>query len=232
MADNLVVMVSIATALMLILLLVYLQRLLRVTIADFWENESIETPLTIGLGLVFFAILLSFINIGIVQDPIPLSINVTGAIIPLFISIYIITSKRVNLVAALASILIVTPTAFLVTSVSSEAITVNIVLWLLPVAVSGVLGYFWAKNKEQLSSASLAYFAASMGMFIGGDLARIPTFVSAGGHSLILGGSGLMDFVFLAGPFSIAVLWVMYGTWTLLKKKSTFRNLIPGHGLQ
>jgi uncharacterized membrane protein len=222
-------MVSIATALMLIILLIYLQRLLRVSIADFWENESIETPLLLGLGLVFIAILLSFINIGIIDDPIPLSINITGALIPLAISIYIIASKRVNFIPALASILIVTPVAYFLASITSKAISIDTVLWFLPVAVSGVLGYFWAKDKESLSSASLTYLAASMGMLIGGDLARIPTFISVGGQSLILGGGGLMDFVFLAGPFSIAMLWSVQGIWAFLKKHRV-QTLIPKRG--
>lgn len=80
MADNIVFIVTIATSLMLILLLFYMQRLLRTSIVDIWETESIETPIVLAIGLVVLAIILSFMNIGIVSSPIPISMNCHGTV--------------------------------------------------------------------------------------------------------------------------------------------------------
>jgi uncharacterized membrane protein len=225
MADNIAFIVTIATSLMLILLLFYMQRLLRTSIVDLWETESIETPIALAIGLVVLAIILSFINIGIVSSPIPISMNVTGLLIPLAFSIYIVLSKKVKAKAALVSILTVCAITFPLASVTMSDISIGVPLWFIPVSVSAILGYFLAREREMMSAASLAYLSASIGMLVGGDLVNIPRFISSGGSSLTLGGNGLMDFVFLAGPFSIALLWGAQGALTVIKKRHEFRTL-------
>jgi len=225
MADNIVFIVTIATSLMLILLLFYMQRLLRTSIVDLWETESIETPIALAIGLVVLAIILSLINIGVVSSPIPISMNVTGLLIPLAFSIYIVLSKKVKAKVALVSILTVSAITFPLASVTMSNISIGVPLWFIPVSVSAILGYFLAREREMMSAASLAYLSASIGMLVGGDLVNIPRFISSGGSSLTLGGNGLMDFVFLAGPFSIALLWGAQGALTVIKKRHEFRTL-------
>jgi uncharacterized membrane protein len=225
MADNIVFIVTIATSLMLILLLFYMQRLLRTSIVDLWETESIETPIALAIGLVVLAIILSLINIGVVSSPIPISMNVTGLLIPLAFSIYIVLSKKVKAKVALVSILTVSAITFPLASVTMNNISIGVPLWFIPVSVSAILGYFLAREREMMSAASLAYLSASIGMLVGGDLVNIPRFISSGGSSLTLGGNGLMDFVFLAGPFSIALLWGAQGALTVIKKRHEFRTL-------
>lgn len=225
MAENLVIVVSIATALMIILLFLYLQRLLRTLIVEFWETESIETPVTMAIGLVFLAIMLSFIDIRIVDSPIPISMNVTGSLIPIVLCTYILVSKRVRLKAAFASIFGVTAITYPFSTIAQEGISIEVALWFIPLFASAILAYIFAGNRDLISSASIAYLSASIGMLIGGDLVNIPRFISSGGSSLTLGGNGLMDFVFLAGPFSIALLWGAQGALMVIKKRHEFRTL-------
>lgn len=230
MANDIVLMMSIAVSLMIIALLFYVDRIFRVSVSDFWETEAIETPITLALGLVILAIILSMINIGIVSSPIPIDMNVTGVLIPLVVSVYIVLSRRVKARSALFSIITVSAITFPLAYVTMNGISIAIFLWLLPVSISALLGYLLGKTKEPMSVASLAYLSASMGMLIGGDLANIPNFISSGGSSLVLGAGGLMDFVFLAGPFSVAILWGVLGAWMTIKKRTRFRFIVPKRG--
>lgn len=207
MANNIAMLIAVTFALILLFMFLYIQRLLSNSVMDMWESESPEAPYVYAAGLVLGAIVLSLFSLRIIEDPLVVSINITGFLVPISVAIYIVMFRKVTALAALSSIVFVAAVAFLVTNVTSGAIVIEFPWWLGPVAVAAICGHYGAKDDNPLSSAALAYLGASMGVLVGGDLAKIPEFVARGGDYLVLGGGGMLDFVFLLGVFAVAALW-------------------------
>lgn len=228
MVDNVALMVTVAVASVMLIMFLYLQRLLRSSIMEMWESESLELPYVYAGGLVLAAIVFSFFSLRIIDSPLIVSVNITGLLAPVVVSVSILLLRKVKALAALASVAMVAIAAFLVTSVSSDSIFIEFPRWLAPVAVATVCGHFTAKDKEPVSRWALAYVAGSMGVLIGGDLAKIPEFVGKGGDYLVLGGGGLLDFVFLIGIFSIAALWAAEGAAAYIRRRIPARSDMAG----
>jgi uncharacterized membrane protein len=207
MADNIAMLVAVTFALILLFMFLYIQRLLSNSVTDMWESESLEAPYVYAAGLVLGAIVLSFFSLRIIEDPLVVSINITGFLVPISVAICIVMLRKVTALATLISIVLVAAVAFFVTNVTSGAIVIEFPWWLAPVAVAAICGYSGAKDSDPLNYAALAYVAGSMGVLVGGDLAKIPEFVARGGYYLVLGGGGMLDFVFLLGVFAVAALW-------------------------
>lgn len=224
MVDNFALLIALAIASAMLVMFIYIQRMLRNSVMDMWESDSLEAPYVYAIGLVLGAIVFSFFSLEIVDAPLRLAINVTGFLVPVTISLCIVLLRKVRAVPAVVSILLVAAVAFLATGVSGSAIVMEFPWWLAPVGAAAACGYFGSKGSDLADSAALAYLAGSIGVVIGGDIAKIPEFVGKGGDYLVLGGGGVLDFVFLMGVFSVATLWGAIGMAAYLRRRTPARS--------
>jgi uncharacterized membrane protein len=165
------------------------------------------------------ALLLSFVNIRILDAPVPVSLNVTGVLIPTSVSLLLIILRKVKLFPAILSMLVVSIFAFFMASAGPGGIRTDFPFWLVPSGMAALCGYYFSSGKNPLEMASLSYAAGSIGMLLGGDVAHVPAYAASSSNEIALGAGGISDFVFLAGIVSIAMLWSGRLVYVALKKR-------------
>jgi hypothetical protein len=188
---------------------------------ELWEEESWVEPVVYAMLACLAALLLSFVNVRVLGDPVPISLNVTGVFIPLSISLMLIILRKVNLLATFFSVVLVSICAFLLAGVGPDGIGISFPFWLVPSGVAGLCGYYFSSRRNLLEMAALAYAASSIGILIGGDLAHIPAFAASSGNGFVLGAGGIADFVFLAGVVSIAILGTGQIAFAAIRKRQS-----------
>ncbi len=136
-----------------------------------------------------------------------IGINVGGALVPLVVSLYLISQKRVPLSEALVGVALVTLAAYLVTDYEPGLGVVSpFPLYLIPPVLAAFVAAaaYW---QERQDAAGLAYVGGTMGTIIGADLLRLPQILSGpaleSGAVLAIGGAGVFDMVFLSGILAV-----------------------------
>ncbi|MDY6964373.1 MAG: DUF1614 domain-containing protein [Halobacteriota archaeon] len=131
--------------------------------------------------------------------------NVGGAIIPAFISIYLLFRIPSQLIFALFGILIVTVvTHSMARPVRGLGITVPAFIPPLTAAASVILLRL-AFNIPQSSVFVIAYASGVLGTLIGADILNLGGISKLGAPMASIGGAGTFDGVFLAGVIAVLI---------------------------
>ncbi len=143
-----------------------------------------------------------------------LAINLTGAFLPIAISIHLFRTKISSKGMAALGVLVVSVVTYMVTTFEpSIGVYSEFPYFLFPSMVAAGLGYVLYKRDATIA-APYAYVVATIGVLIGADIVRIPEIISAlqlstqtGATTVAagsIGGAGIMDMVFIAGLLAMA----------------------------
>ena len=169
-------------------------------------NEILGYGSIIVLALIFFGAF----DLPLVDDPLKVSLNIVGAVVPILISAYLII--RMGIPARMA-IVTTAGTAFVMVpmvSIDGGSIMIFFPFWLLPAMVSVLFALHFLPTLGWDRSLALAYVGGAMGSLTGGDLLNLPLIIEAGTKKIELGGAGILDFVFLTGILAVVVLWTYH----------------------
>ncbi|WP_456637939.1 DUF1614 domain-containing protein [Bradyrhizobium sp. USDA 10063] len=125
-----------------------------------------------------------------------LAVNVGGAVIPTFMSIYLVARYELWVRAAIATAII----AFIVHSMATPVPGIGIAV---PVFVPVVSVAIIALLLSRVYAAPLAYIAGSVGTLVGADLLNLDKIGSLGAPIASIGGAGTFDGVFLTGILAV-----------------------------
>ena len=129
-----------------------------------------------------------------------LGINLGGAIVPLFIGLYL---GREQMPEPLPLLLLCALVALVVYPLSRISARRGVVIHLAGAILVAALGAVWLGGRHYLL---WAYWAAVLGTLIGGDLLHLSQLLRrrrARRHGVFIGGAGLMDAIFLSGLFAM-----------------------------
>jgi len=132
------------------------------------------------------------------------AVNFGGAIIPLVVSIYLITNIPSLIVPAITGTFIV---ALLVHSIARPVAGVGITTPLfVPPLFAAIVAYLLSAVMHLSPVAYIAYIAGTLGTLIGADIFNLRVIPKLGAPTASIGGAGTFDGIFLTGI--IAVLLV------------------------
>ena len=193
----------------------------RSSLLDVTDDETWTEPLFNGLAIVAVLAFLSWFNLRLTPSPALIELNVTGAIVPIIVSIYLLFSIRAGWARYLAVTSVVATMAFLMTEMSLQGIFISIWAWIFIVVVCVSLSLLLSPGDVR-GAMGIAYVSSSMGMLLGGDVLK---FLIAGDFQgpFIIGAWGLMDFVFLSGVISIALILVYHAFLRLISSIARVR---------
>ena len=209
MEGNIPIILLVAVFMMALVLVLILYGFSFFSIMELEDYESWSDAFGYAILITFTLLAISFFQVEILSGEPTVSVNITGVVVPVGLSLYLLATKRVRLVQALLATAAVAIVSFPLVQMRGEYLAMGFPLWLLPAVVAAALGYFLAKG-DGMKKAALAYFSGSMGVFLGGDLMRLWSFPSLNEDRIFLGADGLLDFVFLMGVVAVAVLGIGY----------------------
>ena len=136
------------------------------------------------------------------------SINMGGALIPIFLSIYLIIKKKLPLTHVGIGLAIVTFITYMATYPNPEkGIVSPFPYWLLPALFASIVSVFlfWKKPKQ---AAPFAYVCGTLGVLIGADFLHlwellnmpIETEINA-----VIGGANVFDMIFITGIIAVII---------------------------
>jgi len=126
-----------------------------------------------------------------------LAINVGGALIPLFISLYLISKMTTWFPVVLTTVVV----ALVVNRLSRPVPGVGIAVpALFPPLITALTAYLIAPPEIR---APVAYIAGTLGTLIGADLMRLREIRAMGAPVASIGGAGTFDGVFLCGIIAV-----------------------------
>ena len=136
-------------------------------------------------------------------------INFGGALLPIFISIYLMTKNRIFF-RVFIGIILVSYITYNLTYVSSKGIVCPFPLWLLPPLAASMYSVMVAiKNKKK--AASIAYSSGTIGALVGADLLHIKELLSMPPKGMaIIGGASILDMIFLTGIIAVIIDALLY----------------------
>jgi len=211
---NMLPLFFLSISVVIIFFVAFLWFILKELAEDYWvvddapDEEWLKLVL-MSLTVVAFAIMLSYINVPLIGLPFAISLNLTGVLIPIGITIYVIVRRKVEVKAIAIAVPILALVAFCTTGEQYGSTYIGFPGWLIPVFTAALLGFTLARTKDYWEMATIAFCSASIGMLIGGDLVRVPSLISSGG-SVALGNQGILDFIFLIGVASTAATWIVF----------------------
>lgn len=127
-----------------------------------------------------------------------IAINIGGALLPIFLSIYLLIKNKLYLTSPLGITVVATAVHLLATPVPGTGIAVPVFIPpLVTVAVALLLSRPYA--------APLAYICGSLGTLIGGDLLNLGRVQSLGTSVASIGGAGTFDGVFITGLLAMII---------------------------
>lgn len=137
-------------------------------------------------------------------------IDVGGALIPVIVCAYLLTSRRVMVAEGLIGVIIVTYVTYFVTrAVKDTGIVADFPWALAPALAAGFfsLSTFWIDIRK---AAPLAYFSGVMGTLLGADIFHLGDILAfpapSGGFNLLsIGGAQIFDMVYLSGIVAVGV---------------------------
>ena len=144
----------------------------------------------------------SFIDLPLSRGRTSLSINVGGALVPVALSIYLLTradtaKERVRAVVAAAATAIVIRVIGSFTTFDPPQTNLIDPLW-LSALVGGVLGYLAGRSRRA------AFVAGTLGVVLADVAYAVQAFVQGMRSDVSIGGAGVFDAVVLAGLISVA----------------------------
>ncbi|MGX9429694.1 MULTISPECIES: DUF1614 domain-containing protein [Bradyrhizobium] len=125
-----------------------------------------------------------------------LAVNVGGAVIPTFVSIYLVVRYELWVRAAIGTAIIAFIVHWLATPVPGIGIAVPVFVPVVSVAIIALL-------LSRIYAAPLAYIAGSVGTLIGADILNLDKIGSLGAPIASIGGAGTFDGVFLTGILAV-----------------------------
>jgi len=142
-------------------------------------------------------------------------VSIGGALIPLLMCAYLISSRRVSLAELIIGIVIVSYISYFVTRPEQNVgIVADLPIAFAPAIAAGLfsLSTFWIDVSK---AAPLAYSSGIIGTIIGADvlhLSAMLNFPAPAGNSVILsiGGANIFDMVYITGIIAVAVDIVVF----------------------
>lgn len=132
-----------------------------------------------------------------------IAINIGGALLPIFLSIYLLIKNKLYLTSLLGITVVATAVHLLATPVPGTGIAVPVFIPpLTTVAVALLLSRPYATRPY---AAPLAYICGSLGTLIGGDLLNLGRVQSLGTSVASIGGAGTFDGVFITGLLAMII---------------------------
>jgi len=125
-----------------------------------------------------------------------IAINVGGALIPLFISLWVVTRTAVFVKAAIAI-------AIVSVVVYQSATIVPGVGIVVPTLIPGVLAAIIASLLDRRRSPAIAFAAGTLGCLIGADIMNLPKIGAMHAPVVSIGGAGTFDGVFVSGLVAV-----------------------------
>lgn len=207
------------TALLFLMLLAFLFTLVQIQVLQFAFEKLGLTPAN-AMAILFATIFGSGINLPLfsikteIQMPMPdiplpklfwqllepkhpgrtvIAVNVGGCIIPLALSIYLISLHMIALPPLLFAIFIVTAVSYQFSSVI-PGMGVG-----MPVLIAPLTSATVALLIDTEHAAQLAYISGVLGVLIGADLLRLPEIGKIGAPVASIGGAGTFDGIFMTG---------------------------------
>ncbi len=131
-----------------------------------------------------------------------IAVNLGGAIIPIFLSIYLILKNRLLLQSLVGTAIAAAIIHHLAYPVPGVGIAVPV---LLPAVVALVLALLFSWNY----APALAYIVGTMGTLIGADLTNLGKIQGLGAPVASIGGAGTFDGIFLTGILAVLLTSLM-----------------------
>jgi uncharacterized membrane protein len=125
-----------------------------------------------------------------------IAVNVGGAVIPTFMSIYLLISRGLWVNGAIATAAVALVLHWLANPVPGIGIAIPV---FLPALVTAVVALLLSRE----NAAPLAYIAGSMGTLIGADLTNLDKVRGLGAPVVSIGGAGTFDGIFLTGILAV-----------------------------
>lgn len=166
---------------------------------------KLETRLpTISVAYVkVFGIIYPVPTVGEEVTKTVVAVNLGGAIIPLIVSLYILTLHPTLIFPSLMALVAV---AFLVYLIARPIVGVGIVTpFFIPPMIAALTAIMITEGFYP-STAAVAYIAGTLGTLIGADILKLKVIPRLGAPVASIGGAGAFDGIFLTGI--IAVLLV------------------------
>ena len=170
------------------------------------DYDSWSEPLLAAIFITFCLITLSVIQIQVISGPPRIYVNLTGVVIPVAICLFLVAKKKLKLTQTLISTGIITLLAIMLVRVEGTSIVIRFPFFLLPAIAAACLAIYFIRDRDLISMISLAYFSATMGMFLGGDIFNIWVASLPMESDINLGVYGLIDFVFLSGVMAVGIV--------------------------
>ena len=193
------------------ILVLYFLYLLLTKAFNYMGFSSIEAIIIVFVSLIFyFDIFILGVNISNIYlfsyNNWALGINAGGALIPIFLSIYLTIKKKIPLKMICTGIILVSIITYLVTRVDvSNGIVASAPYFLFPaVAASFISIILLWKNFRK--AAPLAYISGSIGVLIGADVFHLWELL---GHPIdtpinaIIGGANVFDMIYITGILAV-----------------------------
>jgi uncharacterized membrane protein len=174
---------------MIILVGSFLGSWLNIPIAKIYTRKDVSTPQTVD----FFGVVFRVPAVTQVRSPTTIAINVGGALIPVFISIYLFIMSPSIIPSGLVSIAIV---AVIMYSVARPIKGVGIAA---PALVAPLIAAMCALILAPSYPSYVAYVSGVLGTLIGADLAHLKDVFKSAPRIAAIGGAGTFDGIFLSG---------------------------------
>ncbi|MDH5446631.1 MAG: DUF1614 domain-containing protein [Gammaproteobacteria bacterium] len=126
-----------------------------------------------------------------------IAINVGGALIPIFISFYLLNTYDIQVSHILVGIGVVTLVSYFF-SRPVQGIGIGIPIFVAPFTAAII-----AILLETDHVAPLAYIVGTLGILLGADILRLPSVRQMSTSVAAIGGAGTFDGIFLTGVFAV-----------------------------
>jgi len=214
---NLFIIMIVAILVMAIALALMMYGFSFVSVMELWDYESWSESFGYALLITFILVTLSFFEVVLIlRSNFRASINLTGVVIPLAVSIYLLIRRKAAVRHAAVAVVLVALVAMPLVVFKGGQVAIDFPWWLLPAGLAAALS--WLLVDGDLDKAlPLAYIAGSMGMLLGGDILRL--IVEPRDLTVVyLGANGLLDFVFLGGIIACGILVAGYAVMSTARK--------------
>ncbi len=124
-----------------------------------------------------------------------LAINLGGAIIPLALSLYLLTKVPIGPVAA-ATLLMIVISKLLARVVPGRGIKIPV---FVPPLFSALFAFIFVPGFV----APAAFIMGTLGVLIGADILNLKRVAELGGEIIVIGGAGVLDGIYLVGIVSV-----------------------------
>ena len=131
------------------------------------------------------------ININIL-----IAVNVGGAVIPTFLSLYLLIARHLWIKGAIATAIVALVLHWLANPVPGLGIAVPV---FVPVATTAAVALLLSRQ----DAAPLAYIGGALGTLIGADLTNLDKVSGLGAPVASIGGAGTFDGIFLTGILAV-----------------------------